>query len=63
LRISFAVITSLPPLPQGMSGRALRKLPLKAHAFYVQRDEVDLTEFLQAMLLTIERDSDHSCIS
>lgn len=34
---------------QGMSGRSLRKLPIKAHSYYVQRPVVTAMEFLCAM--------------
>ena len=39
---------------EGMSGRALRKLPLKAHAFYLQKPVSDATEFLWAMQTCME---------
>lgn len=34
---------------QGLSGRSLRKLPLLAHAWFVQADSVDLDTFLDAL--------------
>eukprot|EP00602_Paraphysomonas_sp_CaronLab_P000870 CAMPEP_0185031322 /NCGR_PEP_ID=MMETSP1103-20130426/18727_1 /TAXON_ID=36769 /ORGANISM="Paraphysomonas bandaiensis, Strain Caron Lab Isolate" /LENGTH=391 /DNA_ID=CAMNT_0027566813 /DNA_START=62 /DNA_END=1234 /DNA_ORIENTATION=+ len=34
---------------EGMSGRALRKLPLKAHALFLQRSQVSLHQFLSAL--------------
>lgn len=34
---------------QGLSGRSLRKLPLLAHAWFVQNDSVALIEFLKAL--------------
>lgn len=34
---------------QGLSGRSLRKLPLIAHAWFVQSDCVDLHTFLDAL--------------
>eukprot|EP01036_Dinobryon_divergens_P028674 gene28674-37658_t len=36
-------------LCQGSSGRALRKLPIRAHAFYLQRPVVKVEEFIAAM--------------
>lgn len=40
-------------IAEGMSGRALRKLPLRAHAVFVQRAKVKLAEFLRAIHRTI----------
>lgn len=34
---------------QGLSGRSLRKLPLLAHAWFIQRDSIDLESFLDAL--------------
>lgn len=34
---------------QGLSGRALRKLPLLAHAWFIHSSSVDLTTFLDAL--------------
>jgi hypothetical protein len=34
----------------GLSGRALRKLPFQAHAFHVQKSVCSLEEFLHALL-------------
>jgi SpoVK/Ycf46/Vps4 family AAA+-type ATPase len=34
---------------EGLSGRALRKLPMRAHAFYLQRPAVRTEDFLAAM--------------
>eukprot|EP01032_Pedospumella_encystans_P023155 gene23155-26216_t len=44
-------------LCQGMSGRSLRKLPIKAHSYYVQRPVVSVMEFLCAMhaVIALER--------
>jgi hypothetical protein len=36
-------------LCSGMSGRALRKLPLRAHAYYLQRPVVKVEEFVAAL--------------
>lgn len=33
----------------GLSGRSLRKLPLLAHAWFVQSESVDLQTFLDAL--------------
>lgn len=43
-------------LAQGWSGRGLRKLPLKAHSFHIQRPQVCLSEFLRAMACTLEQE-------
>jgi hypothetical protein len=34
---------------QGMSGRALRKLPIKAHAFFLQRPTVCPVDFTECI--------------
>ena len=34
---------------QNMSGRTLRKLPLRTHAMYLQRPTVTLEEYLSAL--------------
>lgn len=39
---------------EGMSGRGLRKLPMKAHAFYLQRPRVTLLDFMRALKLTLD---------
>eukprot|EP01034_Spumella_vulgaris_P024389 gene24389-30733_t len=46
-------------IAEGMSGRTLRKLPIKAHSFFLQRPAVSLTDFLCAMhaTITVERHS------
>lgn len=36
-----------------MSGRSLRKLPIKAHSYYLQRPQVSLFEFICAMHATV----------
>jgi len=41
-------------LSEGMSGRGLRKLPLKAHAYYLQRPVVTLSNFLYAIQAVLE---------
>ncbi|CAM9730239.1 unnamed protein product [Pylaiella littoralis] len=43
-------------LAEGLSGRALRKLPFQAHAFYVQRQSCTLTEFLSAMTRAVHKE-------
>ena len=40
-----------------LSGRALRKLPLKAHAFYLQRPVSDTMDFLWAMQTCLEENA------
>ena len=39
---------------EGMSGRSLRKLPMTAHAFFLQRPVVTLQDFLLALINTIK---------
>jgi SpoVK/Ycf46/Vps4 family AAA+-type ATPase len=39
----------------GYSGRSLRKLPLKAHAMYLQRKKVSIEQYLNAIATTIEQ--------
>jgi len=41
---------------EGMSGRALRKLPFLAHAYYLQKSKSTLEEFLGALTKTIEKE-------
>jgi hypothetical protein len=41
-------------LSDGLSGRALRKLPLKAHAFYLQKPVSDCESFLWAIQTVLE---------
>ena len=41
-------------LSKGMSGRALRKLALRAHAFYIERPTCTLKQILHALVRTIE---------
>jgi hypothetical protein len=40
-------------LCRGMSGRGLRKLPVKAHAYYLQRPSSTLVDFLSALRATV----------
>ncbi len=35
---------------EGLSGRALRKLPLQAHAFFIQRPSCSARDFANALL-------------
>jgi len=45
-------------LTQGMSGRALRKLPFLAHAYYLQKPRVSLEDYLAALIRTIAAERD-----
>eukprot|EP01041_Mallomonas_annulata_P010791 gene10790-22527_t len=45
-------------LSQGCSGRGLRKLPMKAHAFFLQRPVVSLEEFIWAMTATLQLEAE-----
>ncbi len=47
-------------LTESYSGRGLRKLPLRAHAFFLQRPKVSLCEFVDAMLQTAQLDQNQS---
>lgn len=40
---------------QGLSGRSLRKLPLLAHAWFIQNDSVALKEFFGALDNAIDK--------
>ncbi|XP_029897597.1 pachytene checkpoint protein 2 homolog isoform X3 [Aquila chrysaetos chrysaetos] len=40
---------------EGLSGRALRKLPFLAHALYIQSPSVTMTTFLQALSLAVDK--------
>jgi hypothetical protein len=42
---------------QGLSGRALRKLPFIAHSFFVQAPSVSLDGFITALGRAAERES------
>jgi len=42
--------------PQGMSGRAIRKMPFLAHAYFVQTPACTLEQFLDAMERATERE-------
>lgn len=41
---------------EGLSGRALRKLPMQAHAFFVQRPSATPFQFVQALLLAVRKE-------
>jgi hypothetical protein len=45
------------PTLQGMSGRSLRKLPIKAHSYYLQRPRATLMDFLLALHGTIKTEA------
>ena len=49
----LAVITD------GQSGRSLRKLPIKAHAFYLQRPTVTIFDFIGAMIETCKNETEN----
>ncbi|CAM9365110.1 unnamed protein product [Scytosiphon promiscuus] len=51
-----AALLDIARLAEGLSGRALRKLPFQAHAFYVQRQSCSLTEFLSAMTRAVHKE-------
>ena len=42
---------------RGMSGRGLRKLPVKAHAYHLQRASCTLIDFLSALYATVAGES------
>ncbi|KAG6958744.1 hypothetical protein JG688_00010376 [Phytophthora aleatoria] len=46
-------------LAQGFSGRALRKLPFQAHAFFVQTRTATASEFIHHLVQTIQRENEH----
>ena len=46
-----------------LSGRSMRKVPLIAHAAYVQSTECDLETFLKAMKKSIEKRKENEYIS
>lgn len=46
---SVVMLLDIAKKAQGLSGRSLRKLPLLAHAWFIQRDTVDLATFLDAL--------------
>ena len=41
---------------EGLSGRALRKLPFQAHAFFVRTEKCSLQGFGEALLRAVERE-------
>ncbi|CAM9345819.1 unnamed protein product, partial [Ectocarpus sp. 8 AP-2014] len=43
-------------LAEGLSGRALRKLPFRAHDFYVQRQSCTLAGFLSAITRAVHKE-------
>lgn len=43
---SVVMLLDIAKKAQGLSGRSLRKLPLLAHAWFIQRNSVDLATFL-----------------
>jgi hypothetical protein len=55
---SYALMKQLLSHTEGLSGRGLRKIALRAHAFYLQKPRSTLSEYISAMALTAE-----SCIS
>lgn len=44
-------------LCEGLSGRSLRKLPIKAHACHLQRPVVSLSDFLSAMQAIVQEEA------
>lgn len=40
---------------QGLSGRSLRKLPLLAHAWFVNSDKVELSTFLDVLEDSVDK--------
>ncbi|KAF9912331.1 Pachytene checkpoint protein 2 [Lobosporangium transversale] len=53
LRIAHSLY-EIASVGQGLSGRAIRKLPFLAHAGYIQSDTVSLETFLEALYLAIK---------
>ena len=41
---------------EGLSGRALRKLPFQAHAFYIHKPRCSMRQFLHALLRAVHRE-------
>ena len=41
---------------EGLSGRALRKLPFQAHAFYIHKPRCSMQQFLHALLRAVHRE-------
>ena len=59
--ISKSRLIEVAKLSESYSGRGLRKLPLRAHAFFLQRStRVPLLEFVDAMLQTLQLDRSES---
>ena len=48
------MLYQLAVITDGQSGRSLRKLPIKAHAFYLQRPTVTIYDFIGAMIETVK---------
>ncbi|KAL4172461.1 hypothetical protein KRP22_007625 [Phytophthora ramorum] len=46
-------------MAEGFSGRALRKLPFQAHAFFVQTRTPSTSEFIRHLIQTIQREMKH----
>ncbi len=42
---------------EGFSGRALRKLPLMAHAFFVKKRQTDYKTFLRALHMAVLKET------
>ncbi|KAF1793373.1 P-loop containing nucleoside triphosphate hydrolase [Phytophthora cactorum] len=58
LELSMALLQAA-ELAQGFSGRALRKLPFQAHAFFVQTRTATASEFIHHLVQTIQRENEH----
>ncbi|KAF1791865.1 P-loop containing nucleoside triphosphate hydrolase [Phytophthora cactorum] len=58
LELSMALLQAA-ELAQGFSGRALRKLPFQAHAFFVQTRTATASEFIHHLVQTIQRENKH----
>jgi len=41
---------------EGLSGRVLRKLPFLAHAFFIQKEVINLEDFIMALNLAIDKE-------
>jgi SpoVK/Ycf46/Vps4 family AAA+-type ATPase len=51
------LLADVAQLAEGCSGRSLRKLPMRAHALYLQRPTVMLRDYVLAMRATLVKDS------
>eukprot|EP00937_MAST-01D_sp_MAST-1D-sp2_P005262 g5262.t1 len=51
-----AVLQCVARRAEGLSGRALRKLPFQAHAFFVRKPRAPLDEFARALLAAVEKE-------